>query len=160
METPVTFTVNRREHRVTTDPDRPLLDVLREDLRLTGTKFGCGEGHCGACTVWVDGRRERSCQWTIGEAAGKEIRTIESLASDGELTVVQRAFLAENAAQCGYCTAGMIMSATVLLADKPSPSDAEVVAWMKGHLCRCCNYASILRAIRRAADTMQGGPKA
>jgi aerobic-type carbon monoxide dehydrogenase small subunit (CoxS/CutS family) len=152
METTVTLTVNRQVKSVTTDAARLLLDVLREDFALTGTKYGCGEGRCGACTVLVDGQREKSCQWTIREAASKTILTIEGLADGKTLHPVQQAFLDEQAAQCGFCSPGMILSAVALLRDKPGPTEAEVVRWMNGHICRCCGYPGILRAIRRAAN--------
>lgn len=151
METTVTLTLNREPRSVTTDGSRPLLDVIREEFHLTGTKYGCGEGHCGACTVLVEGKRERSCQWSISEAAGKKIMTIEALAPPGALHPVQEAFISENAAQCGYCTSGMVLSAVALLEEKPSPSDAEIMSWMNGHICRCCGYANILNAVRAAA---------
>lgn len=156
MDTDYTFTVNGRRRTVTTDPNRLLLDVLREDLGLTGTKYGCGEGRCGACTVLLDGHRERSCQISIAEAAGKELITIEGLATGDTLHPVQEAFLAEEAYQCGYCTPGMILSTVALLREKPRASDAEAVAWLEGHLCRCCGYPRILRAVRRARDTRNG----
>ena len=153
METTYTLTVNGRERSVTTAPDRLLLDVLREDFDLTGTKYGCGEGRCGACTVLVAGRRERSCQLTIAEAAGSTVTTIEGLATGDRLHPVQEAFLAEDAFQCGYCTPGMILSTVALRREKPRATDPEIVSWMNGHLCRCCGYPRLLRAVRRALDT-------
>ncbi len=145
------LTVNGRQVTVTTDPQRPLLDVLREDLQLTGTKYGCGEGQCGACTVLVDGQRERSCTLPVGQAEGKTILTIEGLASGDALHPVQEAFLAEGAFQCGYCTPGMVMATVALLKQTPNPTDAKVLTWLDGNLCRCCGYPKILKAVRRAA---------
>ena len=151
---PSEFTVNGERRSVATDPDRPLLDVLREDLRLTGTKYGCGEGRCGACSVLIDGRRVFSCRTPAAEAEGKAITTIEGLARGETLHPVQAAFLAEGAFQCGYCTAGMIVAAVALLAAKPAPTDAEIVAGMDRNLCRCGGYPQIVAAVRRAAALM------
>ena len=150
MPTSFTFDVNGQRRVVTTEPERLLLDVLREDLDLTGTKYGCGEGRCGACTVLLDGRRERSCQLTVEQAAGKIITTIEGLARNGSLHPVQEIFLSEGAYQCGFCTPGMILSTVALLREKPQATDAEVVAWFHGQLCRCCGYPRLLKAVRRA----------
>jgi aerobic-type carbon monoxide dehydrogenase small subunit (CoxS/CutS family) len=151
VEDEFTFKVNGSERTVTTDPARPLLEVIREDLGLTGTKYGCGEGACGACTVLMDGSPVRSCVVPVGSAAGKSIVTIEGLADGGKLHPVQEAFLAEGAMQCGYCTPGMVLTAVALLEKKPNPSEAEIVAGMNGNLCRCCGYPKIIKAIRRAA---------
>ncbi len=150
MQTTISLRINGRAYSVTTEAERPLLDVLREDLHLTGTKYGCGEGQCGACTVLVNGRRERSCLLPVAEAGGREITTIEGLARGGELHPVQRAFMEENAAQCGYCTPGMILSAVALLREKPAAADADIITWMHGQICRCCGYPAILRAVRRS----------
>jgi carbon-monoxide dehydrogenase small subunit len=150
MESTITFTVNGERKSVTTDPARPLLDVLREDLQLTGTKYGCGEGRCGACTVLLDGKRTFSCRTEVDSAAGKAVTTIEGLASGDTLHPVQEAFLAEGASQCGYCTPGMVMAAFALVRDKPHAGDDEIVAWMNGNVCRCCNYVNILSAVKRA----------
>jgi aerobic-type carbon monoxide dehydrogenase small subunit (CoxS/CutS family) len=152
----VRFKVNGQERSVTTDPDRPLLDVLREDLHLTGAKYGCGEGQCGACTVDVDGQPARSCILRTGSVEGRSITTIEGLARGDALHPVQQAFLDEGAAQCGYCTSGMILEAAALLRDKPEPADEEIVTVMNGHLCRCNNYIKIVAAIHRAAHAMRG----
>jgi len=146
-----TFKVNGVDRTVAEDPDRSLLEVVRESLGLTGTKYGCGEGQCGACTVLVDGQPVRSCSVPVGSAAGKSITTIEGLAVGGALHPVQEAFLAEGAMQCGYCTPGMVLAAAALLQKNPNPSDAEIVEGMNGNLCRCCGYPRILKAIRRAA---------
>jgi aerobic-type carbon monoxide dehydrogenase small subunit (CoxS/CutS family) len=151
MDVAITLTVNGEKRTVTTDPERPLLDVLREDLHLTGTKYGCGEGLCGACAVLMDGKLTLSCITPIGEADKKAITTIEGLAKGDSLHPVQEAFLAEDAVQCGYCTPGMIMTAASLLEKNPHPTDEEIVSGMNGNLCRCCGYPKILTAIRRAA---------
>ena len=150
MDTTFTLTVNGQRHTVTTDPQRPLLHVLREDLGLTGTKHGCGEGQCGACTVLLDGKRTHSCLLPAQDAAGRSITTIEGLSRRGQLHPVQEAFLAEGAMQCGYCTPGMILSTVALLNEKPAPGDAEIVTWMDANICRCCGYPRILKAVRRA----------
>ena len=151
MEAKLTFTVNGQKRDVTTDRNRPLLDVLREDLHLSGAKFGCGEGRCGACTVLVDGQRTFSCSTPVSEVEGKAVRTIEGLAQGERLHPVQEAFLAENAFQCGYCTPGMVLTAVALLETNPHPSDKQIRQWMDGNICRCCTYAGILSAVRRAA---------
>ncbi len=152
MNATIALTVNGKQHSVTTSPERPLLDILRDDLGLTGTKYGCGEGYCGACTVLMDGRRTLSCRVRADEADGKAITTIEGLAQGDRLHPLQEAFLAEGAMQCGYCTPGMILTAVALLEKNPHPSDAEIVAGMNGNLCRCNDYIRIQRAVRRAAD--------
>jgi aerobic carbon-monoxide dehydrogenase small subunit len=150
MDITLTLTVNGQQHTVTTNPQRSLLHVLREDLNLTGSKYGCGEGQCGACTVLIDGKREHSCTLPAAEAAGKSVTTIEGLSSRDVLHPVQIAFLEEDAMQCGYCTPGMILSAVALLNEKPSPTDDEILTWMNAQICRCCGYPRILRAVRRA----------
>jgi len=149
----VRFRVNGTERSVTTDPERRLLDVLREDLQLTGTKYGCGEGQCGACTVHVDGEPARSCLLPVSAVGGKSVTTIEGLAHADALHPVQEAFLEEGALQCGYCTGGMILAAVALLREKPQPTDEEIVAGMNGHLCRCNGYVKIVKSVRRAAAT-------
>jgi aerobic-type carbon monoxide dehydrogenase small subunit (CoxS/CutS family) len=150
MEQTITFTLNGQSHSVTTELDRPLLEVLREDLDLTGTKYGCGEAQCGACTVLVDGVPTRSCVTAVGFVAGKKLTTIEGLPANGRLHPVQEAFLGENAFQCGYCTPGMIMCLVGLLAQRPALSAEEILKRMDGHLCRCCGYPKIVKAIGRA----------
>lgn len=155
MEKTITFTVNGTERTVTTDPERPLLDALREDLGLTGTKYGCGEGRCGACSVLLDGERVPSCITPISQAEGKSIRTIEGLSKGDSLHPVQEAFLEAGAMQCGYCTSGMVVAATALLERNPNPTDDEIVAGMNTNLCRCNGYAKILQAVRRAAEKMR-----
>jgi aerobic-type carbon monoxide dehydrogenase small subunit (CoxS/CutS family) len=150
--TTINLNVNGQKRAVTTDPRRPLLDVLREDFQLTGTKYGCGEGQCGACTVLVDGQRTFSCQAAVGDAADKAVLTVEGLPKGDVLHPVQEAFLAEGAFQCGYCTSGMIMATVCLLDAKPSPTDRDIVSWMDKNLCRCCGYPKLIKAVRRAAD--------
>jgi len=149
------FTVNGTAQSVDTDPQRPLLDVLREDLDLTGTKYGCGEGSCRSCTVLVDGRPLASCQVPIGKVQGKHLVTIEGLADGDALHPVQEAFIAEQAMQCGYCVPGMILTAVALLENNPRPSREQIVEFMDGNLCRCCNYPNIVNAIEIAAKAMQ-----
>jgi aerobic carbon-monoxide dehydrogenase small subunit len=151
MEATFALSVNRRKRTVTTDPQRTLLDVLREEFQLTGTKYGCGEARCGACSVLVDGKRVFSCRTPVENVADKTVLTIEGLSDGDKLHSVQEAFLDENAFQCAYCTSGMIMAAVALLADKPHPSDAEILAGMNRNICRCCSYPKITNAIRRAA---------
>jgi carbon-monoxide dehydrogenase small subunit len=149
----VQFTVNGQARRLTTEARRTLLDVLREDLGLTGTKFGCGEGQCRACTVLMDGKAAPSCQTTMDEAEGLKIETIEGLAIGGKLHPVQAAFVKEEAMQCGYCVPGMIMATVGLLRKNPTPTRAEIVAGLNGNLCRCCGYVNIIKAVERAAQS-------
>jgi aerobic-type carbon monoxide dehydrogenase small subunit (CoxS/CutS family) len=158
MDRTITLGVNGREHSITTDPDRPLLEVLREELGLHGTRFGCGEGECGACGVLIDGKRIFSCQTPVSDVAGKSITTIEGLSDEQNPHPIQQAFLDECAYQCGYCVSGMIMAAAALLKEKPSPTDEEIRAGMNGNLCRCCGYARITNAVRRAAVAVGGKP--
>jgi len=148
--------INGRTYNVDADPDATLLSVLREQLDLTGSKYGCGEGQCGACTVLVDGKARRSCQMPVGTVADKSIITIEGLAKGDNLHPVQQAFLDEGAMQCAYCTSGMIMSAVSLLSFKPKPSEKEIVDYMQGNICRCGTQPRIIEAIRKAAAAMQG----
>ena len=145
--------VNGKKLRVDVDPQTPLLYVLRDHLNLTGTKYGCGEARCGACTVLVDGQPLRSCVTPIARATEKQIDTIEGLEKDSKLTALQEAFLKADALQCGYCTSGMIMSATALLNKNPKPSRDEIVKHMDGNVCRCGTYLRILNAIEIAAGT-------
>ncbi|MBK5291501.1 MAG: (2Fe-2S)-binding protein [Acidobacteriia bacterium] len=146
-----TFQVNGKRQRLDTDPERPLLEVLREDLQLTGTKYGCGEGQCRACTVLLDGKPVTSCLTPIRAAAGKAITTIEGLAAQDRLHRVQQAFLDAGAMQCGYCVPGMILTTCALLKNNPHPNDAQIIAALNGNLCRCCGYPSIIAAVRLAA---------
>jgi aerobic-type carbon monoxide dehydrogenase small subunit (CoxS/CutS family) len=143
--------VNETRHPVDADPQRSLLSVLRDDLGLTGSKYGCGEGQCGACTVLIEGQATRSCITPVTAAAGKRITTIEGLEKNGRVHPVQAAFLEADAMQCGYCTPGMIMSAVALLKKNAHPGEAEIVRFMEGNVCRCGAYPRILAAIRRAA---------
>ncbi len=151
MDTTITLVVNGKERTVVTDPERSLLDVLREELHLTGAKYGCGEGRCGGCTVLIDGRRTLSCVTPVARADKKTITTIEGLADGDSLHPVQQAFLDEGAIQCGYCTPGMILNAVALLEKDPQPTDEQITEWMNGNICRCNGYTKILKAIRRAA---------
>ncbi len=155
MDVTVTLTVNGVERTLTTDPERPLLDVLREDLHLTGTKYGCGEGWCGACTVLMDGKRILACATPMALVDKKAITTIEGLAQGDALHPVQEAFLEEGAMQCGYCTSGMILATVALLRENPNPTDEQIVSGMNGNLCRCNNYVKIMNAVRRAAQKMR-----
>jgi len=154
----VRFTVNGKTRALKTEPERPLLDVLREDLGLTGVKYGCGEGQCRACTVLLDGKAVASCVLPVRAAEGKRVVTIEGLAAgDGSrLHPVQEAFLEEGAMQCGYCVPGMILTAATLLEKNPRPTEAEIVEGMNGNLCRCNGYARVVAGVRRAAELMAG----
>jgi aerobic-type carbon monoxide dehydrogenase small subunit (CoxS/CutS family) len=152
MDANFELTVNAKTTRVATNPDRPLLDVLREELNLTGTKYGCGEGECGACTVLLDGVATRSCITSIAEASGRTVLTVEGLATDGTLHPVQQAFVEKQAAQCGYCVPGQIMTAVGLLQRLPNPTREQIIAGMRGNLCRCCNYPNLLSAVQRAVE--------
>ena len=151
--------VNGKTYQVTDEPDRPLLWVLRDELGLTGTKFGCGFGICGACEVHLDGEIARSCVTALSEVAGKEIRTIEGMASDGELHPVQQAFLDEQVHQCGWCMSGQMMRAVALLEENPNPTDQEIIAGMNANYCRCGTYGRIKRAVARAAAAMAAAEK-
>jgi carbon-monoxide dehydrogenase small subunit len=151
VEETIAFTVNGQARTLTTDTERSLLEVLREDLHLTGTKFGCGEGQCGACSVLVEGRREFSCSTPLKKVANKAVTTIEGLADGEKLHPVQQAFLDEGAYQCGYCTSGMIIAAVALLKANPKPTEEDIRTAMNPNLCRCCGYPKIVAAIRRAS---------
>lgn len=144
------LTINNRSHDVDVSPDTPLLWVLRDSLSMTGTKYGCGMGLCGACTVHLDGEAVRACQTTVSSVGAKKITTIEGLSTDNS-HAVQRAWIAEQVPQCGYCQPGQIMSAAALLAKTPKPTDEQIDSAMVGNLCRCGMYARIRRAIHRAA---------
>jgi nicotinate dehydrogenase subunit A len=150
--------VNGKNYRVSAEPTRSLLGVLRDELDLTGSKYGCGEGQCGACTVLIDGRATRSCITDIGDCGNKPITTIEGLEKDGKLHPLQQAFLDAGAMQCAYCTSGMIMSGVALLAKKATPTPQEIVHAMEGNICRCGTYQRIVSAIRHAGDTMKSNP--
>lgn len=151
--------VNGNKLRIDADADRSLLSVLRDDLDLTGSKYGCGEGQCGACTVLIDGQATRSCITAMKSVAGKKVITIEGLEKNGRLHPLQEAFLEADALQCGYCTSGMIMSGFALLSKYPNPDDREIVRFMEGNVCRCGTYPRIVTAIRKAAQSMKGGGK-
>jgi aerobic-type carbon monoxide dehydrogenase small subunit (CoxS/CutS family) len=148
-----TLNVNGKKMPVDVDSVVSLLGVLRNDLGLTGSKYGCGEGQCGACTVLLDGQPVRSCITQVGRAAGKQITTIEGLEKDGKLHPLQEAFIKADAMQCAYCTSGMIMSASALLSKTPRPSRDEIVSGMNGNICRCGTYQRIVNAIEIASGT-------
>lgn len=149
--------VNGTDHRVDAPPEEPLLSVLRNRLELTGTKYGCGEGQCGACTVLMDGTPVRSCRTPVSAAAGKKIITIEGLAKNGNLHPVQTAFLEQEAFQCAYCTSGMIMATVGLLSHNPNPTDDDIVHAMNGNVCRCGTYPRIMAAVKQAARATHKG---
>lgn len=153
----IRFTVNGMARSVDTQPERLLLEVLREDLGLTGTKYGCGEGQCGACTVLLDNKPAFSCVTPVRAAQGRNILTIEGLAQGGKLHPVQQAFLDEGAMQCGYCTPGMVLRTVALLESYPRPTDAQIVEGLNGNVCRCNAYHRILAAVRRAAASAGKG---
>jgi aerobic-type carbon monoxide dehydrogenase small subunit (CoxS/CutS family) len=149
--------VNGATRPVDADPERSLLSVLRDDLQLTGSKYGCGEGKCGACTVLIDGLAAHSCTARVGAVAGRAITTIEGLEDAGKMHPLQQAFLDLGAFQCAYCTPGMIMAGVGLLAGNPDPSELQIVEAMQGNVCRCGTYPRIVAAIRRAARMKKGG---
>jgi aerobic-type carbon monoxide dehydrogenase small subunit (CoxS/CutS family) len=151
----IRFTVNGKATSVDTEPDRPLLEVLREDLGLTGPKYGCGEGQCGTCTVLIDGQAAFSCLTPVRTAQGRAIVTIEGLAQGARLHPVQQAFVDEGAMQCGYCTPGMVLRTVALLKAHPKPTEAQIVEGLNGNLCRCSGQHRILAAVRRAAATAE-----
>lgn len=147
----ITLLVNGKPHQLDVPPDQSLLSVLRNNLDLTGTKYGCGEGQCGACTVLLNGKPVRSCLTAVREAVGKKVTTIEGLEQNGRLHPVQEAFLHEEALQCAYCTPGMIMTAVALLQETSNPNDQDIVRRMNGNVCRCGTYPRIVAAVRMAA---------
>jgi aerobic-type carbon monoxide dehydrogenase small subunit (CoxS/CutS family) len=151
--------VNGKDLRIDVDGERTLLSVLRDDLDLTGTKYGCGEGQCGACTVLLDGLPARSCSTTVGGVGRRKITTIEGLEQKGRLHPLQQAFLNAGAMQCAYCTSGMIMSAFALLQKKHNPSEDEIIRSMNGNICRCGAYNRIIAAIKEGASALHGGVK-
>ncbi|HYE81048.1 MAG TPA: (2Fe-2S)-binding protein [Clostridia bacterium] len=148
----IEFKVNGMEYGIDTDPGKRLLDVLREDLGLTGTKEGCGEGECGACTVILDGLAVNSCLVMAGQVRGKEIITVEGLETDGELDRLQKAFINNGAVQCGYCTPGMLMSCKALLMRNPHPTEKEIRIAISGNLCRCTGYTKIVAAVKEVSQ--------
>ncbi len=151
----IRFRVNGKDAAVESPADRRLLDVLREDLHLTGTKEGCGEGECGACTILVDGRPVNSCLVLAPQVEGCDVLTIEGLAQGTRLHPVQEAFVETGAVQCGFCTPGFVLSAYALLRDNPSPTDDDILTALEGNLCRCTGYAKIVSAVQRAAERMR-----
>src|ERR1700683_1315348 len=151
------LTVNGAERSVTCEPETPLLDVLRHDLGLAGPKFGCGMGLCGACFVLIDGRARASCDLPVS-AVGGPVTTVEGLSADGRLHPVQQAFIDEQAAQCGYCSAGMVIAAAGLLHDRPAPTEPEVQEALNGNLCRCGTHGRIIRAVLKAAGQLPASP--
>jgi len=148
------LSINGHGYSVDADPQTSLLTVLRENLDLTGSKYGCGEGQCGACTVLIDGRAQRSCMTKVGVVGTKQITTIEGIADGQQLHPVQEAFLEADAMQCGYCTSGMIVSAVGLLKRNPAPKESEIIEFMDGNVCRCGTYPRIVSAIQRAAKLL------
>ena len=152
----ITVTVNRAEHELEIEPSLLLVELLRENLRLTGTHVGCDTSQCGACTVLIDGSAVKSCTVLAVQADGAEVVTVEGLAKDGELHPIQRAFSAEHALQCGFCTPGLMITAVDLLSRTPAPTDAEIRHAIKGNLCRCTGYHNIVNAVRTAATEMRG----
>ena len=155
MASELTITVNGKPHRVEATPDTPLLYVLRNELGLNGPQFGCGSESCGACTVLLGSRVVKSCKLPVSEATGGAITTLEGLSAEGELHPVQRAFVEEQAAQCGYCSNGMIMATAALLSKNPHPTDQQIREALDGNLCRCGAHQRILRAVKRAAELFE-----
>jgi len=158
MNDVILFTLNGKSVTLNTDSERSLLWVLRTDYGLTGAKYGCGEGHCGSCTVLVDNEAQRSCQLTLADVNGASVITIEGLANKGSLHPVQQAFIDEEALQCGYCTPGMILTAVALLHKNPTPSEEAILDEMDGNLCRCGSYKRIVQAINSAANVRKEEP--
>lgn len=152
----VEFTLNGRRRQFDVEPNQLLLNLLRERLYLTGTKYGCGIGECGACTVLVDGEPVLSCLTLAADVDGREVETIEGLAKGDDLDVVQEAFLEEGAVQCGFCTPGFIMTTKALLNENPHPTEEEIREYLKGNLCRCTGYVNIVKAVKRAAEGSRG----
>lgn len=155
MAKPIELEVNGNRHTVHCDPETPLLTVLRDELGLIGTKYGCGEGQCGACTVLLSGAPRRSCQIPVGAAAAKPITTIEGLEKNGHLHPVQQAFLDSGAFQCAYCTSGMILSSVGLLRTNPNPTSAEIMQSLEGNICRCGTHPRIIEAVHQAAKSIE-----
>ena len=152
MATSFQFTVNGQTRSIQSDPETPLLTILRDALGLTGSKYGCGEGQCGACTVLLDGAPRRSCVLPISAAAGKSVTTIEGLEQSGRLHPVQQAFLDAEAFQCAYCTSGMIMSSVALLKQNPNPTPSDIAQALEGNICRCGTHPRVIEAVERAAQ--------
>jgi len=156
MKRPISFSLNGRATQVEVDPDRTLLWVLRTDLGLTGTKYGCGKGICGSCTVLLESNAVRACRLTVQAVKDKRVTTIEGLAGNGKLHPLQQAFIDHGALQCGYCTPGMLLSANSLLLRNPAPNRGEIISHMEGNLCRCGSHVRIIEAIQAAAAAMKG----
>ena len=146
------ISINSLIHEIKASPEHSLLDVLRQEVKLTGTKYGCGEGNCGACTVLIDGEPMRSCITSVGSVTGREVTTVEGLAENGHLNLVQKAFVENSAFQCGYCTPGFVISATALLSKNSAPDISEIKSALSGHICRCGAYVRILKAVQQASD--------
>ena len=159
MKETIRFELNKKPLELSVNPDDLLLWVIRSSLNLTGTKFGCGLGQCGTCTVLINNKAERSCMLTVDFVQGKKVTTIEGLATNGELHPVQKAFMKHDALQCGFCTPGMILNACSLLHENPEPSSREIIDGMEENLCRCGTYGRIIEAIQTAAKEMEGGIK-
>jgi aerobic-type carbon monoxide dehydrogenase small subunit (CoxS/CutS family) len=157
MEEKITFQLNGKKTEAMIDPTQTLLWALRDHFGLTGTKFGCGMGFCGTCTVLINNEPVRSCQLSVGEVAGKKVVTIEGLANKDKLHPVQKAFIEHDALQCGFCTPGMIMNATGLLLKNPSPTEKEIKDGMENNLCRCGAHVRIIQAVQTASKEMKGG---
>jgi aerobic-type carbon monoxide dehydrogenase small subunit (CoxS/CutS family) len=157
MKENIRFNLNGKDTNVLVDGERYLLTVLRKELGLTGTKYGCGEGHCGACTVLINNKAVKSCQTTMEEVKGKEVITIEGLAMGKGIHPLQKAFMEQDATQCGFCTPGMILTAYALLQKNSNPSESEIIYAMDDNLCRCGSYRRIIRAIQTAATELKGG---
>lgn len=147
------ISINNSEHELDINPESSLLDILRQHLSLTGAKYGCGEGNCGACTVLVDGEATRSCITPVGSVVDREVVTIEGLAEGEKLNPVQQAFVEESAFQCGYCTPGFVVSASALLSRNSNPSETEIKSALSGHICRCGAYVRIVRSVQKAAKS-------
>ncbi|MFC1494515.1 (2Fe-2S)-binding protein [Thermodesulfobacteriota bacterium] len=157
MKEEIQFILNGKKINISIDGERFLLNVLRKEFGLTGAKYGCGEGHCGSCTVLVDNKAVRSCHTTMGEVNGREIVTIEGLAMNNDLHPLQKAIVKKDATQCGFCTPGMILTAYSLLKENSRPSESEIIYAMDDNLCRCGSYKRIIKAIQAAAEEMRGG---
>jgi aerobic-type carbon monoxide dehydrogenase small subunit (CoxS/CutS family) len=147
------ISINNSDRELDVNPESSLLDVLRQHVELTGTKYGCGEGNCGACTVLIDGEATRACITPAGSVVGREVTTVEGLADGGQLSPVQQAFVEESAFQCGYCTPGFVISATALLSRTPKPSVPEIKSALSSHICRCGAYVRIVKAVQRASGS-------
>ncbi|HEX2970542.1 MAG TPA: (2Fe-2S)-binding protein [Bacteroidales bacterium] len=157
MEQKITFQLNGKKTEISIDPNQTLVWVLRDNLGLTGTKYGCGNGFCGACTVLIDDEPVRSCQIPVSDVEGKKVVTIEGLSENGKLNPVQKAFVEHDALQCGYCTPGMILTATSLLLKNSNPTEQEIKAGLEDNLCRCGAHVRIIEAVKTAAKEMKGG---